>query len=811
VLVVLLAVLASSAASAAFALRRPRLAVAIPAPLVLGGALLQPEGSELLPSAVAGILVMAGLALAYGADLPQADTGAGVTRFEARRLGRGVGLMALLVAALVAVAQAGFLFPEPDSEPVVPPRRPPPSPAEPDRVLFTIESPRPGPWRVGVLDGYDGEAFLLPALDPKAFVEVDRATGGIPGVSPARDRETETITFRIADVRGGTLPGPASPINVRATKDVELDPRAQVLRLPGGRPPEGFTYRVTSPTSADGRALADAPAPPTPIVTEFTAAPQPPNEVVTLLGNAPTTNAFDRLQFVRQALFNNITAVGAGRPTEVSPGRVGAMLRPGAEATPYEITAAEVLIARWAGIPSRIGFGFYGGEARDATGADAASAPRRQYRPKHGAAWLEAYFEGYGWVPLVGTPPKAKSSLSDEEKRDDPAVSAAQELALVVYVPVELETIELLFQRVRHWASIAIPLLALLALASVGWPVVAKTVRRNRRHHWATRHGPTARVWAAYADLRDAAFDLNIGRGAEPPLEFLAAVAPDEQHEELAWLVTRVVWGDLRRDVAEEDAVAAEELARSVRQRLSGAQPIVNRVSALVAKASLRRPYAPELPNVSWADTSGPAVRDRNTGPRRQRLPRRARILAALRRLVRPRTVIAGGLVVIALVAPLFVPVGRPASAETPSILPEILPTDALGYAFEREARLEGSYREPGEATLATGGRVFTIRKGTVVAGSFQVAVLRPDVDGRDRDVQEQIERTLQTGGFETNHYGPIRLRTLRKAEQVLWVWFPPDRNVMELFVLRADVADGPQLVREAIRQQLRLPLEEPR
>ena len=30
----------------------------------------------------------------------------------------------------------------------------------------------------------------------------------------------------------------------------------------------------------------------------------------------------------------------------------------GGEATPYEITAAEVMLARWAGIPARIGFGF---------------------------------------------------------------------------------------------------------------------------------------------------------------------------------------------------------------------------------------------------------------------------------------------------------------------------------------------------------------------------------------------------------------------------------------------------------------------
>ena len=44
----------------------------------------------------------------------------------------------------------------------------------------------------------------------------------------------------------------------------------------------------------------------------------------------------------------------------------------------------------------------------------------------------------------------------------------------------------------------------------------------------------------------------------------------------------------------------------------------------------------------------------------------------------------------------------------------------------------------------------------------------------------------------------------------MLWVWFPPDRNVVELLVLRADVPDGDALVREVVRRQLELPLEVP-
>ena len=41
------------------------------------------------------------------------------------------------------------------------------------------------------------------------------------------------------------------------------------------------------------------------------------------------------------------------------------MFKEGATATPYEIVAAEALLARWAGVPARIGFGFDGLNAED--------------------------------------------------------------------------------------------------------------------------------------------------------------------------------------------------------------------------------------------------------------------------------------------------------------------------------------------------------------------------------------------------------------------------------------------------------------
>ena len=80
------------------------------------------------------------------------------------------------------------------------------------------------------------------------------------------------------------------------------------------------------------------------------------------------------------------------------------------------------------------------------------------------------------------------------------------------------------------------------------------------------------------------------------------------------------------------------------------------------------------------------------------------------------------------------------------------------------------------------------------------------DVDLAQRSVQLQVESTIQSGAFQTRHLGPVRIRELRGPEQRLVVWFPPTHNVMELIVLRADVADADQLVKALVARQLQLP-----
>ena len=91
--------------------------------------------------------------------------------------------------------------------------------------------------------------------------------------------------------------------------------------------------------------------------------------------------------------------------------------------------------------------------------------------------------------------------------------------------------------------------------------------------------------------------DFGFFYPTDTPLMFLDRFIEDEEHNELAWLVTRSLWGDLRDD--DDDAAlssVAEELSRALRRRLASAQPGTVRLVAAVALAIAARPYARDRP-----------------------------------------------------------------------------------------------------------------------------------------------------------------------------------------------------------------------
>lgn len=785
VLVVLCALIASTSAALAISSGRPKLAVAGPLALVIPAALLQPDSAEVLSAAGAIILVLLALAAARNAEL--AADGGLTFEFELNRLARTGALGAALLVVLLAVSRFGLLFPAADRQQVVPPHRPQVAAAPPDQVLFTYRASRPVPLRMGVLDVYDGRGWLLPEFDPSKLATVQ------PGArfpqAPAQGGVRVTIT--IVDLEGRAVPAPAGLVRLDGGAALQFDPGTQTVRLANRSATQGLTYELEAAPPPTSKALAAAPAPPADL-RPYLEVPAPPAEVARLLAQAPV-NPYDRLQFLRQQLYAKAVADGEGKPVDVPPDRVGALLD-GAHGTPYEITAADALLARWAGVPSRIGYGYDGGEVQ----ADGSVA----VHPVHAGMWLEAYFAGQGWVPLIGVPKQAAQSISDARKNLEEGLQATQNLSIVVYVPVVQASSLLLYEEVRYYLVRALPVLAALVLLVVAYPALLKLARRRRRRRWAGRRH-RERIAVAYAEFRDRCTDLAIGDPTAPPLDFLASVQPDEEHAELAWLVTRALWGDLRRGLLEDDAAAAEAMARSLRGRISAAQPFGTRLAAWISRSSLRRPYSREVPNL-W-----PAARDGMPRPRRRWA------------LLGSGVALLGLLALLAAAPAQAWSAGSPKQASAGGSLDGLVPGSVgrLHLQLEKSAgRLFTHVR--GSAIAA--GRVYTVRHDGVVEGSVQVEQLAPSLSTSDSEVRNGILQSLGGGSFHdlaTPVYlfdgncdcaGAFRLVQVRYQalyghqrvfEEDLpalrvYAWFPPHRNVLEILAVRSEftAAAGDQL-----------------
>jgi hypothetical protein len=590
ILIMVIGVLAFGVAWVAAALRRAKLAIAIPLPLVAIALVSQPHDSEVLGGIIVLICLLGALSVLFGGDTARAESLG--RQFEIRRAIRGVVVGVPLLVLVIVLANASFLFPKPVYDPANKPLKPRPLPlsAAQDRVLFEVKTTGQltGPWRTGVLDVYDGKSWRLPPFDTKRF----RPIPGEGVLDASRVAvESVTATFIVRDLGdNSTLPGLAgmSKVDVHDS-NVVFDPRAGILRLQRGRAPAGLTYTATAPVYPTAAQLeASRPLTKTSALDEALRVPRPPESVAALLQQAPT-NPWKRLEFLRKKLSDVVVAVGAGQPVDFPPERIEKLLTGNHEGTPFEIVAAEALLARWAGVPSRIGFGFDG--LNNENGA-------LTVRPKNAAQFLEVYFEPYGWVPLSATPPKAKATLdTDPNARFNPTILPSNEVAVEIYLPVELQSLRLLYERIRQALLIGAPY-ALGALALyMGAPSAERLTRRARRRRWASGVGRREQVAVEYAEFRDLTTDLNVGDPYATAIEFLNHVQEDREHSELAWLVTRSLYGDLRGELTEDDVRAAAEMSSSLRRRLLRGQPVVSRFLAALSRTSLRRPYTREVPS----------------------------------------------------------------------------------------------------------------------------------------------------------------------------------------------------------------------
>lgn len=762
ILLVVLALLSSSACALALSLQRPRLAVAVPTPLTVVAALVQPGSTAITTSAVSVGFVMMGLATSYAAD------GVGDTfdkRFELRRLARSALAGVLFVGALIAASQVSFLFPQDDTRRVVPPRRPPVSPPQPDVPLYTVKGTLTGPLRVGVIDVYDvnERAWLLPPVDNQRLIRL-RLPARVPQ-APAESGPPSTITVTVQQARGRLLPVVAGARRLDGEVVADFDPRTQGLSLAQRPVFTGLRYSISGNPAPNGQQLSRVSGTVPDRLREFLTAPPVPPAVEAILTKAPEA-PYARLQTLRTELYKGFVASGQGRPTDVSADRVVELLA-GGTGNPYELTASEALLARWAGIPSRIGFGYYNGTAK--------GNGEVEFRPTNAATYLEAYFAPYGWVPVVGTPPRAQQTLSNNQRNNDPNIQASPELGINIYLPVRQDSRLPLYTYVRYYLVRALPVAAAVGLVVLLYPMALKRVRRRRRAAWAAQHGPAGSIAVAYCELRDQMIDLALpGRGMTP-LELVELVDEDEEHAELAWLVTRALWGDLRSGLSQDDAHNAQQLAASVSARLTKAQPETARLLAAVSRASLRAPHSREVPNVWWQIRL------------RQRLPRLQ--LPTLSRL-RPGS--ATTLVILLALTLGGCSSGSPAKAEPAVPFPtRLAPTAVAGLQANEEPKAADAYLKGAKDrnVIVSEGKVISFSRGGLVQAALQVAQLKRGFVSDDPEVVQAITRSVgkvKRLRAQSNH----QLFALTDGSQRIYLWFPTVKS-MALLVVRTQINEG--------------------
>jgi len=569
----------------ALVVKKPALGLLLPLPVAAIAGISVPESDQVASGLGVLVLFAVGLGLLSGHATGENDEKL-PAGYEVRRALRALPLLAVVTAGLFLLAQTDFLFPDPAIDPAQEPQKPktvPLSEVE-DRVLFSVEASFSGPWRVGSLDVYDGKDWRLPAFSESELADVPRNGVVNKNLTPG-----VRATFTVAGLGGTVLPGLPNTVGIVAEGPLlAYDARSGSIRVAQGQVQAGLRYTVAAAALPRVDDLRQLTAPAEKGMNRFAEIPAPPPAVVDLLEKSPKASKWDQFDFLRTYVLSNVTASGTGLPKSVPPARIQDMLAGSKEASPYEIVAAQAMLARWAGIPSRIGYGFDGGELVDG---------KLQIRPKNGASFPEVYFSGYGWLPVIGTPTKAKPTVGSDPstQQQDPNILPSDEIQVGLFIPLLLPPKSVLFEQIRQGVLIAIPSLLLLFLLWVSYPAARKAVVRGRRRSAARAAGPRARIALAYAEWRDLTSDYGYRHDTDTPLMFLDRTASDPEHTEFAWLVTRSLWGDLQASLTGELASSAEELSRALRRRLAQAHPAPVRAVAMVSRLSLRRPYAPEL------------------------------------------------------------------------------------------------------------------------------------------------------------------------------------------------------------------------
>jgi hypothetical protein len=277
--------------------------------------------------------------------------------------------------------------------------------ADPDQTLLTVTADDPVSLRWVTLADFTGTTWL-----PQAGYRSAGQTFPEP-VPPLPHATEESVEIAVGEeMPGGWVPVVGSPRRTDLAAPGYDAFSGTVVNMDG--PVAGLRYQVTGAVP-DWRAgeLSRASTPADAVFEDYRALPAgaPPvlNEIVSAVASegAPYDRARALADYLREShTFDPETPGGHGYAN------VAAILaQPGGQGgggTSEQFASAFALLARAAGLPSRVAVGF-------APGSDEGGG-RYEVRTGDAVAWGEVYFEGVGWVPFSVTPGEEGGDTADE-------------------------------------------------------------------------------------------------------------------------------------------------------------------------------------------------------------------------------------------------------------------------------------------------------------------------------------------------------------------------------------------------------------
>ncbi|RBY95693.1 transglutaminase domain-containing protein [Blastococcus sp. TF02-8] len=473
-----------------------------------------------------------------------------------------------------------------------------PQPIELLRVDSSVEDL--GYLRAVTLDDYDAEdGWTLSNLDGETAVADEDRLAPLPPRQPSRQVGVDVEVLEHDD---RFLPVPSSPLTVRVDGDEGGWRFDAATGTVFGRDvtSAGSRYRVTAAEPRPSPDLLDRAAPLPAgdgLQQRFGALPELDPEIGRLTAEltAGATSPYQRVRRIQEYLTDR--GNGFAYSLSTSPGTTGDDLvdflrlkRGYCE----QYAGAMAVLVRQAGLPSRVALGYTPGSVqRDGS---------RLVTSKDAHAWVEVFFQGYGWVPFdptpiavdrrVALPWSPRASDRQEEVAETPTTAAptgapATEAPREDRVPDAVPQARTAQEDTSWVRPVALTAGAVLGLGLlVALPAGLRAVQRRRRLARGTASGLWDELLASATDL---GIPLDAARTPRRTAEALAAAAGPQAGfaEALTALAMAEEAATYGRPGDRSPDPALAGLLRTARRGLAASRPWHRRAAAVIWPASL--------------------------------------------------------------------------------------------------------------------------------------------------------------------------------------------------------------------------------